>query len=110
MAAYTGGFMAHVTCRLAAKNRDQLRNPTLGNRVWATFLPELVAASLVWSLSSLLCSVSVKYYCREKSTTIPTKSQIMLKHWPIYDRATALQVSNFLLRLDVTLHKMLYLR
>jgi len=25
------------TCRLTAKNRDQLRNPTLGNRVWAAF-------------------------------------------------------------------------
>jgi len=23
--------------QLTAKNRDQLRNPTLGNRVWATF-------------------------------------------------------------------------
>jgi len=30
--------MTHVTCRLTAKNRDQLRNPTLGNRVLATFL------------------------------------------------------------------------
>ena len=29
--------MTHVTCRLTAKNRDQLRNPTLGNHVWATF-------------------------------------------------------------------------
>jgi len=29
--------MIHVTCRLTAKNLDQLRNPTLGNRVWATF-------------------------------------------------------------------------
>jgi len=29
--------MTHVTCRLTAKNRDHLRNPTLGNRVWATF-------------------------------------------------------------------------
>ena len=29
--------MTHVTCRLTAKHRDQLRNPTLGNRVWATF-------------------------------------------------------------------------
>jgi len=29
--------MTHVTCRLTAKNRDQLRNPTLGNQVWATF-------------------------------------------------------------------------
>jgi len=30
--------MTHVTFRLTAKNRDQLRNPSLGNRVWATFL------------------------------------------------------------------------
>jgi len=29
--------MTHVTCRLTAKNRDQPRNPTLGNRAWATF-------------------------------------------------------------------------
>jgi len=29
--------MTHVTCRLTAENRDQLRNPTLDNRVWATF-------------------------------------------------------------------------
>ena len=29
--------MTHVTCILTAKNRDQLRNPMLGNRVWATF-------------------------------------------------------------------------
>jgi len=29
--------MTHVTCRLTAKNRDHLRNPTLGNRAWAAF-------------------------------------------------------------------------
>jgi len=29
--------MTHVTCRLTAKNRDQLRNPTLDDRVWPTF-------------------------------------------------------------------------
>ena len=29
--------MTHDTCRLTAKNRDQLRNPALGNRLWATF-------------------------------------------------------------------------
>ena len=34
--------MTHITCRLTAKNRDQLRN-TLGNRVWATFLPICIA-------------------------------------------------------------------
>ena len=33
----TAGFMTHVTCRLTAKNRDQLRNTTLSNRVRATF-------------------------------------------------------------------------
>jgi len=29
--------MTHVTYRLTAKNRDQLQNSMLGNRVWATF-------------------------------------------------------------------------
>ena len=29
--------MTHVTRRLTAKNRDQLRDPTLGNRVFAIF-------------------------------------------------------------------------
>jgi len=29
--------MTHITCRLTAENRDQLRNPTLGNQVRATF-------------------------------------------------------------------------
>jgi len=36
MAAYTESLMTHVTCRLTAENRDQLQNPTLSNRVWAT--------------------------------------------------------------------------
>jgi len=31
------GFMTHNICRLTAKNQDHLRNPTLGNRVQATF-------------------------------------------------------------------------
>jgi len=30
--------MTHIICMLTAKNRDQLRNPTLGSRIWATFL------------------------------------------------------------------------
>ena len=29
--------MTHIICRLTDKNRDQLRNPMLGNRVWASF-------------------------------------------------------------------------
>ena len=41
--------MTHVTCRLTAKNRDHLRNPTLGNRVWATlsFTCYCVAESVI---------------------------------------------------------------
>jgi len=35
MAAYRRVYDSH-TCRLTAKNRDQLRNPMLGNRVRAT--------------------------------------------------------------------------
>ena len=50
----TAGFMTHVTCRLTAKNRDQLRNPTLGNRVPATFtfvsLYQLYYFSALWLL------------------------------------------------------------
>jgi len=49
MAAYTGEFMTHVTCKLTAKNRDQLRNPTLGNRVWATFY-YLILAQLIQAI------------------------------------------------------------
>jgi len=42
----TAWFMIHVTCRLTAKNRDQLRNPTLGNRVWATFYQFITHSSI----------------------------------------------------------------
>ena len=43
--------MTHVTCRLTAKNQDQLWNTTLGNRVWATI--------------TFLCRISQNYayYC-----------------------------------------------
>ena len=52
----TAGFMTHVTCRLTAKNRDQLRNPTLGNRVWATFTFMLMISE------TKLVSISVFYF------------------------------------------------
>jgi len=35
--------MTHVTCKLTAKNQDQLRNPALGNRVWVTFFTVILA-------------------------------------------------------------------
>jgi len=37
MAESNGRFMTHVSCRLTAMNRGQIWNPTLGNRVWASF-------------------------------------------------------------------------
>jgi len=46
--------MTHVTCRLTAENRDQLQNPTLGNRVYTTFTFYLHAHRVyvtVWHLS-----------------------------------------------------------
>ena len=42
--------MTHITCRLTAKNRDQLRNSTLGSRVWATICV-CVRVAGVWSSS-----------------------------------------------------------
>ena len=38
--------MTHVICRLTANNRDQLRNPTLGNRVYGLHLPFLLLLRL----------------------------------------------------------------
>ena len=40
MAAYRRVYDSRHPCRLTAKKRDQLRNPTLGNRVWATFFSQ----------------------------------------------------------------------
>jgi len=47
--------MTHVTCRLTAKNRDQLRNPTLGNRVCATFTLACVYCSCCVATTSSQC-------------------------------------------------------
>jgi len=46
----TAVFMTHVTYRLTAKNRDQLRNHTLCNRVWATFTFTFAPTSYVTEL------------------------------------------------------------
>ena len=42
--------MTHITCMLTAKKRDQLRNPTLNSRVWASF--------------TFLTVVYVSFYCQ----------------------------------------------
>ena len=44
--------MTHVTFRLTAKNQDQLQNPMLGNRQWATFFVLLLLLNY-----ALLCHI-----------------------------------------------------
>jgi len=61
MAAYTAGFMTHVTCRLTVMNRDQLRNLTLGDRVRAAFTVS-VAAVLIEQLSCLVKVISTSLF------------------------------------------------
>jgi len=51
-----------ITCRLTAKNRDQLRNPALGNRVWATFTFFAALSSVDFSR---ICSCNL-VMCRQK--------------------------------------------
>ena len=58
------GFMTHVTCRLTAKNRNQLQNPTLGNRVWATFA---LFSALYPAIQALLpATTSCLYSCHAR--------------------------------------------
>ena len=67
--------MTHVACRLTAKNRDQPWNPTLANRVWATFLVRVKI--LLNCITQLQC-------CRRKSLSFtalyppPSRIQIVL--------------------------------
>ena len=51
--------MTPVTCRLTAKNRDQLRNPTLGSRVWATFT---FFAQVVYAVAALAKAIYVRMF------------------------------------------------
>jgi len=50
------GFITHITCRLTAKNWDQLQNPTLSNRVWATF------TFFISSVSVIGCSLPLRVW------------------------------------------------
>ena len=62
--------MTHVTCRLTAKNRDQLRNPRLGNRVCATFTYLLV---IKYIFAKLFCALSVVAPLAPPSSVSPLK-------------------------------------
>jgi len=58
-------FMTYATCRLTAKNRDQLPDPMFGNRVWATFtFLCYVCVRVVWLYRLLSC---LALHCGESS-------------------------------------------
>jgi len=46
----------HVTCRLTGKNKDQLWNPMLDNRVWATFTFFMLSSFI------LLCQLACQWH------------------------------------------------
>jgi len=69
--------MTHVTCRLTAKYRDLLRNPTLGNRVRATFfLQSVIAFDRLDRCFRFFCL----YLCLYNAVFFVAKS------WPAADR------------------------
>ena len=70
--------MIHVTCRLTAKNQDQLRNPTLGNRAWATFTFFIVCS---WPFCSGVSAVSgVQVAARSLIQLFREKNPHLLRH------------------------------
>jgi len=53
--------MTHVTCRLTAENQDQLWNPILGNRVWATILATFEGGNENTLIYGVRCSKNSYY-------------------------------------------------
>ena len=67
--------MIHVICRLTAKNRDQLRNHTLGNRVWATFTLFTQAwRREKWNMGLYTCTL---YACKSLEPHIQTSPNFL---------------------------------
>jgi len=65
--------LKRYTCRLTAKNRDQLRNPTLGSRVWATFTIQYNTKFVkrrVAVASEALANRSVKKHRRRRTNVL----------------------------------------
>jgi len=76
--------MTHVTCRLTAKNRDQLWNPTLSDRVRATF----TFTTDVWCSGLCVCmlrrSVSSSGHCEGgESETKVGELGVGSVHWEL---------------------------
>ena len=75
------GFMTHVTCRLTAKNRDQLRNPALGSRVWATFVLIFsfqCFSATCWWIKAVVITASVRCFSFPPTTVgdVPCRKRV----------------------------------
>ena len=76
--------MTHITCRLTAKNRDQLRNPTIGNLhlplyLLSIFLFDTTSAQNPQK-SHLLRIISVQFRCVVLRRRIVCESGFADKH------------------------------
>ena len=84
--------MTHLTCRLTAKNQDQLRNPTLGNQVWATFtftLPNLSLSSLLGNITQFIiqqhnCTHNKNTWWKRRATSDTTFCRTIQLEWEIW--------------------------
>ena len=79
--------MTHITCRLTAKNWDQLRNPTLCNRVWATFtfyivIDVIVIVVICRSIKTATIQQALPY---TELIGYLIRSAILLRHFPDRD-------------------------
>jgi len=80
--------MIHVTCRLTAKNRDQLRNPTLGNRLLATLAFYVATDDLARTFRGLYVSVLGTQVSAAKRLNRSTGNGPVSRHQQITFRAT----------------------
>jgi len=76
--------MIHVTCRLTAKDRDQPRNPTLGNRVWATFTFFLFYTNITVSLVQRRSEEQLLEFQRQ----MPASVEVRKEGSPVSTRAS----------------------
>jgi len=86
--------MTHVTCRLTAKNRDQLRNPTLGSRVWATFTFYLLRKVVHFTVALLTPAI--------------TKDVALRVSAEIFRHSLGIQISSMGHTGEITLDRLLY--
>jgi len=77
--------MTHVTCKLTAKHRDQLRNPTLGNQVLATFFyMEFPLGYTNWVIPISVPfpnTLSETINCKCKQSTVKQQKNSSTENW-----------------------------